>query len=309
MARKILWTCIIAFVIALLPEPANADKLRWRSRVRDFPSNWCLIEGEQRLVFQAEDSSARITITADDVPDQRIDNIYVVKRSIYESFLVDPFLEETNVQCSETKVYNFNASGSNEAFLATFDSNANDWELNGASWNPESAPRSPIGEPDNVGGSIRLDPGNSASVLISGLQPGVEYVVGGWWFTQLEGQQLTIDVETEPEIALFPHDGRFEVKVDWFSGQGSPGVGRGISLTEETGYVWFFNPQNVEVVLKVLNGCGLNSRYWVFIAGLTDVQVDIEVTDTFTGATKRYHNPLGARFQPVQDTSAFATCP
>ncbi|MFL6290971.1 MAG: hypothetical protein ACJ759_08770, partial [Thermoanaerobaculia bacterium] len=137
MARKIPWTCIIAFVIALLPEPANADKLRWPSRVRDIPNDpdaWCLIEGEQRLVFQAEDSSARITITADDVPDQRIDNIYVVKRSIYESFRVDP--GDTNVQCFDTRVYDFNAPGSNEAFLATFGSNANGWELYGASWIP-----------------------------------------------------------------------------------------------------------------------------------------------------------------------------
>lgn len=309
MARKILGLCVAAsFVITLLPDPAGADKLRWRSRVRNFPNNWCLIEGEDRLVFQAQSGAARITFTADQVPDQKIDNIYVVERVVYEGSLYPP--EFANVQCFDTPVYDFNDLGTDEAFLATFDHGADGWELYGSSWDAESAPRNPLpfGDPNAVGGSIRLDPGSSASVLITGLQPGVEYVVGGWWYTQLEGQQLTVDIESEPEIALFLHDNRFEVKVSWSTGQGSPGVGRGISLTNETGYVWFFHPQNVEVVLKVLNGCALNSRYWVFIAGLTDVQVDIEVRDTRTGATKTYRNPRGTRFQAIQDTSAFATC-
>jgi len=44
-------------------------------------------------------------------------------------------------------------------------------------------------------------------------------------------------------------------------------------------------------------------------AGLTDVEVELRVTDTETGDLKTYVNPQGKRFQPVQDTQAFATCP
>jgi hypothetical protein len=58
-----------------------------------------------------------------------------------------------------------------------------------------------------------------------------------------------------------------------------------------------------------LNACTLNSRFWVFAGGLTNVRVVMTVTDTQTGTVKTYTNPQGVAFQPIQDTSAFATCP
>jgi len=64
-----------------------------------------------------------------------------------------------------------------------------------------------------------------------------------------------------------------------------------------------------EMVVKVLNACALNSRYWTFAGGLTDVNVILTVTDTQTGAIQTYTNPQGTPFQPIQDTNAFATCP
>jgi hypothetical protein len=102
--------------------------------------------------------------------------------------------------------------------------------------------------------------------------------------------------------------GRFQVAASWSTGAGS-GPGHAVSLTPDTGYFWFFDATNVEVVLKVLDGCGFNQRFWVFAGGLTNVQVHLTVTDTMTGAVKTYDNPQGRAFQPVQDTSAFATCP
>jgi len=58
-----------------------------------------------------------------------------------------------------------------------------------------------------------------------------------------------------------------------------------------------------------LNACSLNQAFWFYAGGLTDVQVTIVVTDTLTGKKKTYTNPLGRAFQPIQDTSAFTTCP
>jgi len=63
------------------------------------------------------------------------------------------------------------------------------------------------------------------------------------------------------------------------------------------------------LVVKVLNACGFNARCWTFAGGLTDVNVIMTVTDTQTGTVKTYTNPQGTAFQPIQDTSAFATCP
>jgi PKD repeat protein len=103
--------------------------------------------------------------------------------------------------------------------------------------------------------------------------------------------------------------GRFNVTATWRTTQGTAGQGQFVPVTDNSGYFWFFDPGNIEATVKVLDGCGLNNRYWVFAAGLTDVQVDLTVTDSKTGAHVSYHNVLGQSFQPIQDTSAFATCP
>jgi hypothetical protein len=102
---------------------------------------------------------------------------------------------------------------------------------------------------------------------------------------------------------------RFRVEVQWTTPDGQSGAGRAVPLTSDTGYFWFFGATNVEVVLKVLDGCGLNSRFWVFAGGLTSVRTTITVTDTKTGAVKTYSNPQNTPFRPIQDSAAFATCP
>jgi|CXWL01.1.fsa_nt_gi hypothetical protein len=75
------------------------------------------------------------------------------------------------------------------------------------------------------------------------------------------------------------------------------------------GIMAFTDSANPEILIKVLNGCGLNSRYWVFYAATTNQQLELTVTDTKTNAVRTYTNPLGVAALPVQDTSAFATCP
>ena len=94
----------------------------------------------------------------------------------------------------------------------------------------------------------------------------------------------------------------------WQTNAGSSGNAQVVALTSDTGYLWFFNSVNVEVVIKVLNACAVNSKFWVFAGGLTNVKVTIHVTDTQTGAANTYINPQNTPFQPLQDTSAFA-CP
>ena len=61
--------------------------------------------------------------------------------------------------------------------------------------------------------------------------------------------------------------------------------------------------------MKVLKGCGVNNRYWVFAAGLTNVEVDLRVEDTLMGGVQSYTNDLDTDFLPILDTNAFATCP
>jgi subtilisin-like proprotein convertase family protein len=104
--------------------------------------------------------------------------------------------------------------------------------------------------------------------------------------------------------------GRFRVTATWRTADGQTGAAQAIPLTTDTGYFWFFAPTNVEVVVKVLNACaGSKPRFWVFAGGLTNTRVDLIVEDTKTGARTVYGNPQGVAFKPIQDTSAFATCP
>lgn len=104
------------------------------------------------------------------------------------------------------------------------------------------------------------------------------------------------------------NDGRFAIDVEWFVPQGDRGVGRAVPLTADTGYFWFFDRDNVEVVVKVLDGCPVNDRFWLFAAGLTNVEVLVTVTDTRSGIAETYLNPQGTAFLPIQSTGAFATC-
>lgn len=111
-----------------------------------------------------------------------------------------------------------------------------------------------------------------------------------------------------PADALCLQGGRFEVRATWETTTDT-GVGHPVALTSDSGYFWFFDDANIEVVVKVLAACPVNSRYWVFAAGLTNVAVELSVTDTLAGVTRTYDNPLNTAFQPIQDTNAFATCP
>lgn len=104
-------------------------------------------------------------------------------------------------------------------------------------------------------------------------------------------------------------DARFAVSATWATNDGKSGQGSAVSLTPDTGYFTFFSSSNVEVVVKVLNACGLNSRYWVFAGGLTNVKVVLTVRDTNTGTVRTYTNPINTAFQPLQDTNALPTCP
>jgi len=88
-------------------------------------------------------------------------------------------------------------------------------------------------------------------------------------------------------------DGRFRVEVEWTDPRGVRGTGRALPLTDATGAFWFFGPKNLELVVKLLDGTGINGRYWFFYGGLSSVEYTITVTDTRTGAVRVYRNEAG----------------
>ncbi len=98
--------------------------------------------------------------------------------------------------------------------------------------------------------------------------------------------------------------GRFQVDVAWRDFGGRAGAGRAVPLTNDTGAFWFFDAKNLELVVKVLDGNGLNGHFWVFYGALSNVDYTLTVTDTRTGAARRYVNSAG-NLASVGDTQAF----
>jgi len=114
---------------------------------------------------------------------------------------------------------------------------------------------------------------------------------------------------TPNATTLCLNNNRFKVQVDWETGTG---MGEGQVVPGGTGdssNLWFFSPNNWEMLFKVLDGCAINNHYWVFFAATTDVGFTVTVTDTQEDEVTVYSNPLGQAANAVTDTSAFATCP
>jgi hypothetical protein len=112
---------------------------------------------------------------------------------------------------------------------------------------------------------------------------------------------------TGPDV-LCLRDRRFTVDVTW-EAAGASGRGQlAANATADSGLFWFFDAANWELLVKVLDGCSVNDRFWVFAAATTDVAYVLTVTDTRTGQSKRYENPTGTTARAIADTDALAVC-
>ena len=115
---------------------------------------------------------------------------------------------------------------------------------------------------------------------------------------------------TPSNTAFCANNGRFEVQVVF----SAPNLGivnqsaRAVPMTSDTGHFWFFSPNNVELVVKVVDGRAFNGFFWVFYGALSDVAYTVTVTDTATGVSKSYSNPAGT-LASVADTAAFSGGP
>ncbi len=102
---------------------------------------------------------------------------------------------------------------------------------------------------------------------------------------------------------------RFAVEVEWRDFQGGTGRGQALPRTVDSGLFWFFSANNLELLVKVLDGCGVNGRFWVFAAATTDVEYRLRVTDTANGRAREYPNSLGVAAPADTDVDAFPCAP
>ena len=133
-------------------------------------------------------------------------------------------------------------------------------------------------------------------------------------FTPCDDHQPPSCIAAADTICL-GEEGRFQVEVEWTDFAGESGRARqvelasaGLARSRDSGLLYFFDENNWEVLVKVLDGCDTNGFFWVFSAATTNVEYTLRVTDTLTGQIRVYSNLLGTSAPAVSDTSAFEIC-
>jgi hypothetical protein len=101
--------------------------------------------------------------------------------------------------------------------------------------------------------------------------------------------------------------GRFQVEVS-FRNQHAPGSltrsARALPSTDQIGEFWFFDQDNIELVVKLIDGRSINGHFWAYYGGITDLEVWLTITDTQTNTQRIYHQEPG-KFCGEADTMAF----
>lgn len=104
--------------------------------------------------------------------------------------------------------------------------------------------------------------------------------------------------------------GRFYAYLQWEDAEGNSGQARTVSRTDDEGYFWISNPDEVEVEVKIHDACDLEGShsYWVFAAGVSQLGLSLVVEDGVTYDRRTYENELGTPFEVMKDRDAFRTC-
>jgi len=101
-------------------------------------------------------------------------------------------------------------------------------------------------------------------------------------------------------------DSRFAVTVDWRRADEAEAAGIVVHQgTNDSGLFRFFDDDNWEVLIKVLDGCSANGHVWVYGASSTTLGYTIRVTDTVSGAVREYRNEPGVDANAIADATAF----
>ncbi len=163
---------------------------------------------------------------------------------------------------------------------------------------------------------------NETGAIVGGLTPATGYVFriraenGAGASAYSNEARAATEAPIAPCVpsstALCVNNGRFQAQVHWRSSTASgDATAVPIDSAPDSGLFYFFSPTNLELLVKVLNACdpSVGNKYWVFYAATTNVELIVTVIDSQTGMTQVYYNPLGTAAPPVQDTSAFPTCP
>jgi len=103
---------------------------------------------------------------------------------------------------------------------------------------------------------------------------------------------------------------RFRVSVDWTNyNTGVTAAAHATPFVDESGFFYFEDPANIEIMVKIHDACPGYGHFWFFSAATTNVGYTITVVDTKTGQTETYSNPARVLSAANTDQSSFGNCP
>jgi len=110
--------------------------------------------------------------------------------------------------------------------------------------------------------------------------------------------------DCEPDLGLILAGG-YSVSLCYETRDGKVDDARNWKLaSSQSGLLYFFNRDNAEVLIKVLDGCGVNGHRWVFVAPVTDLAFNL-VVESPTGEVWTHRGFQGLTASAKSDIRAF----
>jgi photosystem II stability/assembly factor-like uncharacterized protein len=121
--------------------------------------------------------------------------------------------------------------------------------------------------------------------------PGAQAGSDIWNFGTIGNPPGPTDPCSPTRTVLCLLQGRFRVEIQWQLGGTATPPAMNVPLSQVSGAFWFFGPQALEVVVKILDGRAVDGHFWVFTGGMSSLSYTVVVTDTLTGAQRAYNHP------------------
>ncbi len=161
-------------------------------------------------------------------------------------------------------------------------------------------------------------PLNATSVVLDNLQPEGRYELrvgaigdGATAFSETATVRLSeppgpgaaTDCSPRPVTTL---SGGYDVRMCFETPSGLQTAAANYHLeSDNSALLYFFDRDNAEILLKILDGCAVNGHRWVFTAPVTNVAFRLEIVERSTGRRFEQRNAAGRTAQTEGDTTAF----